>query len=58
MRVDKAKCEGCAVCVTVCPVEAITLSDSKADIDLDLCIECLACMNVCPEEAISDEEQE
>lgn len=34
------------MCVNVCPVRAITLSD-KAKIDIDRCTGCGACANVC-----------
>lgn len=57
LKVDKSKCNGDAVCTTICSVEAITLSDSKAEIDPDLCIECFSCINVCPQEAIYEEEE-
>ena len=56
LKVDKSKCNGDAVCTTVCQVDAIALSDSKAEIDPDLCIECFSCMNVCPQEAIYEDE--
>ena len=58
LKVDKLKCNGDAVCTTVCPVEAVTVTNSKADIDPDLCIECFSCMNVCPQEAIYEDEEE
>ena len=58
LKVDKSKCNGDAVCTTVCPSDAITVSDSKADIDPDLCIECFSCMNVCPQEAIFEDEED
>jgi len=58
LKVDKSKCNGDAVCTSVCQVEAITLSDSKAEIDPDLCIECFSCITVCPQEAIYEEEEE
>lgn len=48
---DKSKCAGCGICVTVCPVDAITLVDGKAEIS-DACIACGACVSVCPNEAI------
>lgn len=58
VQVDKGKCIGCGVCVTVCPAEAISLLDSEehATINHDLCIECFTCIEVCPQEAIFKEE--
>ena len=58
LRVDKSKCESCAVCTAVCSVDAIAVSNSKAEIDPDLCIDCYSCMDVCPEEAIFEDEED
>ena len=58
LRVDKSKCNGDAVCTTVCAVDAVAVSNSKAEIDPDLCIECYSCMNVCPQEAIFEDEED
>jgi len=54
VEVNKEKCIGCGVCVTVCPVEAITLSnnDENAVINHGLCMECFTCVETCPQEAI------
>ncbi len=46
------KCNGCGDCVSVCPVEAITLKNEKAVINVEECIECDACIDECPLEAI------
>ena len=54
VEVNKEKCIGCGVCVTVCPVGAIALSQGEeyAIIDHDQCIECFTCIETCPQEAI------
>ncbi|RLI31429.1 disulfide reductase [Candidatus Bathyarchaeota archaeon] len=44
-------CDGCGVCVDVCPAAAITLS-SKAKVNPFMCTGCGACVPVCPKEAI------
>lgn len=49
--VDRTKCEGCKLCITVCPTDSIKIVDNKAIID-DTCIACGACVAVCPNEAI------
>ena len=49
--VDKSKCEGCGLCIAVCPVDAIEIVNNKAIIK-DTCIACGACVAVCPNEAI------
>ncbi len=45
-------CNGCGVCVPVCPVNAITMVDGKATISAFQCNGCGACLPVCPKEAI------
>jgi len=45
-------CNGCGVCVPVCPVNAITMHEGKARIDPFQCAGCGACIPVCPKEAI------
>lgn len=53
--VDEDECVGCENCVSVCPVEAISMKDEVAVIDQDLCTECEACVGECPVEAIKVE---
>ncbi|MEM3463827.1 MAG: hydrogenase iron-sulfur subunit [Candidatus Bathyarchaeia archaeon] len=45
-------CNGCQVCVPICPVNAITMANNKARIDPFQCVGCGACVPVCPQEAI------
>jgi len=49
---DKAKCIGCALCVEMCPVQALDLSDQGIAIDRTKCIGCQLCAMVCPSKAI------
>lgn len=47
-------CNGCGMCVKVCPHEVFELSCKKAHIiRQDYCMECGACALNCPVEAIS-----
>ena len=41
------ECTVCGECVKHCPTDAITLSDTKANIDQDKCIGCAECVVVC-----------
>ncbi|MEO0292616.1 MAG: 4Fe-4S binding protein [candidate division WOR-3 bacterium] len=52
VKIDKSKCTGCGDCVDVCPVEALSIKNEKAEVN-DECIDCGACVNVCPSGAIS-----
>lgn len=51
-KVNEEKCIGCGSCASVCPVDAITVTDGKAKVS-DACIECGACAGECPVEANS-----
>ncbi len=51
---DESKCNGCGMCVTVCPQEVLTLEERRARIvDRDGCMECGACARNCPSGAIA-----
>ena len=50
-KINESLCTGCGLCVNVCPVSAITLSDT-AHIDINTCTICGACANVCKKGAI------
>ena len=45
-------CNGCGLCVEVCPVNAIAMEAEKAKINPFVCIGCGACIPICPKEAI------
>ena len=52
-RIDHDKCNGCGVCVEVCPVSAISLRGGRARINLLACIGCEKCARSCSFGAIS-----
>ncbi|MGD9049036.1 MAG: EFR1 family ferrodoxin [Anaerolineae bacterium] len=45
------RCEGCNLCLRVCPVDNIDMQDSRPHF-ADSCILCLRCLHACPQEAI------
>ena len=51
-KTDKTKCNGCGVCVKLCPLENIeikTIPEFK-----NKCIFCLRCVSYCPQQALSN----
>jgi len=50
--IDKTSCTGCGICISECPVDAITLSNDQAEIDMSECIHCGVCHDVCPQDSI------
>ena len=57
MKLDEEKCIECGACISICPTEALNLSDEDYSIELDeeKCIYCRACIPVCPVDALSIE---
>jgi ferredoxin len=45
------KCNGCAICANVCPVENVSMQEDKP-VWLHHCEQCLACIQWCPKQAI------
>jgi ferredoxin len=56
-KISAGKCISCYLCISECPVESITVSDStgKAYIDPKRCSECGHCIKICPVKAIKGE---
>lgn len=52
-RVDKSICRGCALCKNVCPIDAISILNGKANIDPDKCVKCYCCVEICPYSTIA-----
>lgn len=44
---DDAVCSGCGTCVDRCPMEAVTVPNGVAELDLDRCIGCGLCVTTC-----------
>jgi len=48
----REKCIGCGKCRRICPVQAITIAEGKAEIDPGSCIRCYCCHEMCSDHAI------
>ncbi|MBN1996419.1 4Fe-4S binding protein [candidate division KSB1 bacterium] len=54
-QVNQEKCTGCEICISECPMRAITMVNGKAQIDSDQCTECGQCVTFCPQGAIEED---
>lgn len=53
--VAQRECFGCALCVLVCPEDALKVSPSFiAEVDRGKCTECRECLGYCPADALSE----
>ncbi len=50
--VDEDLCDGCALCIEHCPLEAISISDGLAVVNDSVCTGCGICIAYCPKEAL------
>jgi ferredoxin len=46
-------CDLCGACPAVCPVDCISLDESRLTIDQEICTDCQLCIKVCPFGALS-----
>ena len=54
LELERDLCNGCGLCLKVCPREVLTLENKRAAItDRDACMECGACALNCPTQALS-----
>lgn len=60
IEVDSEKCVSCGACITLCPVEAITMDeDASVVFNKEKCLgsTCSACVDACPSRAIKSVKQ-
>ena len=55
--VDQEKCVGCGVCLEECPVDTISMTNMKAEINMDNCIRCGTCHDICPKDAVKHDSE-
>lgn len=54
LKVDSSLCNGCGMCLNVCPHGVFSIVNKKVNIiDKDRCMECSACVKNCPRGALS-----
>jgi nitroreductase/NAD-dependent dihydropyrimidine dehydrogenase PreA subunit len=52
VEIDGARCNGCGLCVDVCPSVTLSLVDGRAAVTGSRCIACGHCQAICPPDAI------
>ncbi|MBN2093071.1 4Fe-4S binding protein [candidate division KSB1 bacterium] len=59
VQLKQNRCDFCGTCVSVCPVDAIELSEFQLIVIKEKCIDCQNCIKICPIEALEwyDEEK-
>lgn len=58
ITIDHDLCDLCGTCIGVCPVDCISMSESRLEIDNSMCIDCNFCLQVCPMEALKEEKDD
>jgi Fe-S-cluster-containing hydrogenase component 2 len=54
---DPQKCNGCGLCISICPFGARYEKDSLVVADIQACFGCGLCRHKCPQGAISMKEE-
>jgi iron only hydrogenase large subunit-like protein len=58
LKIVKEACIGCSHCMTICPTEAIRVSEGKAYLLENRCVDCGNCFRKCPVNAIIIEQDD
>ena len=52
VEIDEDRCNGCILCMKVCPTKAIRVQEGRVARVVGVCVDCAECVRVCPRGAI------
>jgi electron transport complex protein RnfB len=52
LTINDSRCFGCAACVAICPLDALSLNNLLIDVEESKCTHCELCLPICPVFAI------
>jgi len=52
VEIDEDRCNGCILCMKVCPTKAIRVQEGRVARVVGVCVDCAECIRVCPRGAI------
>ena len=64
ISINRDRCKGCGLCVSVCPKKVLSLDESELNtkgyhpaqaVNIDDCISCAMCATICPDVVIKVE---
>ena len=58
INIIENKCDFCAACSAVCPVDCIEVRESSIEIEHKVCIDCDLCVYICPIEVLESKNEE
>jgi len=53
MQIIEKECDNCGICLPACPVDAISKTVEKFQINPDECVDCETCSRICPQNCIN-----
>ena len=51
--IDRELCNGCGLCVQICPMRTLSIQDGKAEVTGNQSLNCAHCQAICPNGAVT-----
>ena len=52
IHIKENLCDFCGTCVSICPVDCISVREADISIEHSICIDCDLCIHICPIEVL------